>query len=439
MKITLLGSCRQDSLYEDYTLTDVHFDLSYPHYTKEILEIINFYKYNNIKSEDTVYIFRTPILYNQPYILTEEKQLNFENSDIFILEIASRYCYKFKDRYVHHILHDHKHLDGIIITKQSDDEIENDIIEIKKLLNKKIIIIGHIVTYNHGSRFELSQLLENICEKHKILYINPIKEIKLLGYNIDELVVKEDIIAHYNNKGHKIIKNIYNKYINKYCHNNYIIDIKMNIEESITEYYEKNLYLKPTELCNIMFNEGSDKGLSQHNYTTFYHHLFKNIKNDNLNIFELGLGTNNLDVPSNMGSNGKPGASLYGWQKYFINSDIYGADIDSRILFQTDKIKTYYCDQTNENDINNMFNTINKKFDIIIEDGLHEAEANISFLQNSLKYLKDDGIYIVEDIKRESIKPLQDYINTQNYKYAKILIIPYPNNNVDNTLLVIYK
>lgn len=61
----------------------------------------------------------------------------------------------------------------------------------------------------------------------------------------------------------------------------------------------------PTELCSIMQKYGSDKGHSQnkgwHNYTTLYSSLFTPIRNKEINIFELGLGTNNTDVPTNMG------------------------------------------------------------------------------------------------------------------------------------------
>ena len=69
-----------------------------------------------------------------------------------------------------------------------------------------------------------------------------------------------------------------------------------------------------TELCEIMTKYGSDKGTGPHNYTILYYELFKNIRYESLNIFELGLGTNNIDTPSNMGKNGKPGASLRGWK-----------------------------------------------------------------------------------------------------------------------------
>ena len=100
---------------------------------------------------------------------------------------------------------------------------------------------------------------------------------------------------------------------------------------------------KSTPLCEIMGRNLSDKGhininTSHHNYTTFYYSIFKDLCNKKLRVFELGLGTNNINIKSNMGKDGRPGASLYGWSEFFPNSEIFGADIDSEILFNTDKI-----------------------------------------------------------------------------------------------------
>ena len=81
-------------------------------------------------------------------------------------------------------------------------------------------------------------------------------------------------------------------------------------------------FTKPTELCKIMGKSGSDKGninLSNtaHNYTILYDYLFSHLKDKEIRLFELGLGTNNPNLPSSMGINGVPGASLYGWKEYF--------------------------------------------------------------------------------------------------------------------------
>ena len=96
-----------------------------------------------------------------------------------------------------------------------------------------------------------------------------------------------------------------------------------------------------------------------------------------------------------MGIDGIPGASLYGWEEFFPNSCIFGADIDTDILFDTDKIKTFYCDQTNPESIKNMWNKpqLNENFDIIIEDGLHKFHDNVCFFDNSIHKLNSNGYY----------------------------------------------
>tara|TARA_R110000868_G_scaffold17175_7_gene75812 strand:+ start:3100 stop:3705 length:606 start_codon:yes stop_codon:yes gene_type:complete len=200
-----------------------------------------------------------------------------------------------------------------------------------------------------------------------------------------------------------------------------------------------------TSLCNIMTKCGSDKG-SYHNYTTIYYDYFNDISNNNLNIFELGLGTNYTDIPSSMGPNGKPGASLYGWKEFFPNSNIYGADIDKRILFNDDRIKTYFCDQTNIQIINNLWNNIdliNLEFDIILDDGLHEFNANLSFFENSFYKLKKGGKYIIEDLFPETINKFENIKEQLIIKHDilsfEVINLVKDHYPIDNSLLVISK
>ena len=102
---------------------------------------------------------------------------------------------------------------NIQIETQSDEEIIKDILKLKEELNGRLIIVGHIVTYNKGSRYDLLKLLEKVCIENNILFINPVKEIEKEGYNINDLIENEKIIAHYNSKGHSIIQQIYKKFI----------------------------------------------------------------------------------------------------------------------------------------------------------------------------------------------------------------------------------
>jgi hypothetical protein len=206
---------------------------------------------------------------------------------------------------------------------------------------------------------------------------------------------------------------------------------------------------QPTELCEIMGRNKSDKGhiditSSKHNFTTFYHHIFDSIKNNSLNIFELGLGTFYQDISSNMGPYGTPGASLYGWREYFKNATIYGADIDKRILFNTDRIKTFYCDQTDKDTIISMWNLpelSNITFDFILEDALHTFEANKCFFENSIHKLSKTGYYIIEDIRIYEFHLFEKQIKIWEKEYPELLFtlfkIPSTVNVKDNNLLIV--
>lgn len=221
----------------------------------------------------------------------------------------------------------------------------------------------------------------------------------------------------------------------------------MNIDYSINIEYNKH---ESNILSRYSEDFGSDKGATSrnsvsplpwnyHNYTDFYALLFDHCRNNITDVFELGIGTNYEDIPSSMTSAGKPGASLRMWREYFPNANVVGADIDTRILFEEERIKTFEVDQTSKNSIDIMWNKINNNFDIIIDDGLHEFGANITFFENSFHKLRSGGIYIVEDVAHGDIGRYQEYFSKKNKNYMSI-VLNRPNSQVfSNCLIVIRK
>ena len=194
------------------------------------------------------------------------------------------------------------------------------------------------------------------------------------------------------------------------------------------------------ELKKLMDFYGSDKGgiNNHHNYTQYYSEIFSGKKKNIKNFLEIGLGTNNIKLASNMGVEGKPLASLRAWRDYFPNGDIYGADIDRNILMNEDRIKTFYVDQTKPETIKELFKNMGvEKFDVILEDGLHEFNANICFFENSIKYLDDDGIYIIEDVYYKDEEKFISYFKNKSYNFS--LINLYHDKNISNNNLIIIK
>jgi hypothetical protein len=171
----------------------------------------------------------------------------------------------------------------------------------------------------------------------------------------------------------------------------------MDVNQAL-EIYENEV---TTPLCTLFDTFGSDKGITYHYYSRFYHSLFKSIQQESFSFFEMGIGTNDTSIGCHMGENGKPGASLRAWETYFPNAKLYGADIDTKIQFETSRIKTFCCDQTNSESIRAMWDAPDLKdrlFRVIVEDGLHEPYACKVFFENSIHKLEQGGVYIVEDI-----------------------------------------
>lgn len=200
-------------------------------------------------------------------------------------------------------------------------------------------------------------------------------------------------------------------------------------------------------LSNLSKKYGSDKGSphtndsgpfywNYHTYTDFYSIIFENIRDKSLNIFECGIGSNDESIKSNMTSSGIPGASLRMWKEYFPNSNIYGADIDKKILFNEERIKTFFIDQTLKQSILDMWSNIPEMIDIIIDDGLHEFYAGVTLYENSIHKLKKDGIYIIEDVHVPDILQYESYFFARGIDFLTVYLSG-PDTAEDNNLIIV--
>ena len=151
------------------------------------------------------------------------------------------------------------------------------------------------------------------------------------------------------------------------------------------------------DLDAIGLNYGTDKVSQKNGYTRHYEHFFEPIRYKKLKILEIGV---------------YKGASLFMWQKYFPNSHIYGIDngkiCDNAAMNSINacepRITTYRADQVSREDLAEFIKDCGGDFDIIIDDGYHFQEHQQVSLGFLYPYLKDGGIYIVEDIVLPSKK-----------------------------------
>jgi len=147
---------------------------------------------------------------------------------------------------------------------------------------------------------------------------------------------------------------------------------------------------EPTELCSLGVQFNTDKSPFRpltygrsHNYTPYYHQLFEGRRNSVKKVLEIGVAG---------------GGSLRMWENYFPAAEVYGIDNNPDYLFNEGRIKTYLCDQNNEEQLRNLMSQLGGNFDLILDDGSHEPSHQILSVNILMSYLAPDGIYIIEDV-----------------------------------------
>ena len=155
------------------------------------------------------------------------------------------------------------------------------------------------------------------------------------------------------------------------------------------------------KLSEIIEKYGSDKSLSGYDY--FYERIFKFYVGKNIDYLEIGLGTLIPDIPSTFIGNVShynhytPAAVLKVWREYFENATIHGIDVgDDCMLNGEENIETFIVDSTNKLLCDEKLS--DNTYDIILDDGLHTAVGQLDTLRNFFGRVKDNGLYIIEDV-----------------------------------------
>lgn len=194
-----------------------------------------------------------------------------------------------------------------------------------------------------------------------------------------------------------------------------------------------------TPLCTVLNRYGSDKAKGWHNYAYLYYHLFGDLRGRAARVMEIGIGTNYTDTPSSMGASGKPGASLRAWREFMLNAQIVGADVDRRILFEEDSIQTRFVDQRDLGTLRALAHEFSDTlFDLIIDDGLHEFDANVNTFEGLWPALTPGGLFVIEDVVYRVIPDWQRFLIERGLN--GMIVRPQNSKNPrDNCFVVIEK
>ena len=223
--VTVLGSCRQDSIYEEFKVTKIRDHITYPHYTKEILQLINYCGFGSPdrKIEIPKFVFRNNVL-AIPVLGRRKAYKQFKKTDIFLVEIASLLEYKYGKHYLHHEIYDNwggvqnlqikKEIvfENIEVQKQPLNELKADMLMIAQSLGKeKVIFATHLSTRDSGTRADLVESIKSICREYEFDYFDP--KILLENYSIEEIAVNEEVLSHFSDLGHKALQQRYRNII----------------------------------------------------------------------------------------------------------------------------------------------------------------------------------------------------------------------------------
>lgn len=152
--------------------------------------------------------------------------------------------------------------------------------------------------------------------------------------------------------------------------------------------------VKRASLNEIGRKTGTDKSSAHHDYLQFYERFFSPYRDNTITLLEVGVFH---------------GASLRMWEEYFPHGSFVGADINPEVVrFRTDRTEIEIVDQSNVQNLIDL-GVKHGPFDIIIEDGSHLWEHQITTLRTLFPFVKPGGFYVVEDLQTNFGKMANNY------------------------------
>jgi hypothetical protein len=172
-----------------------------------------------------------------------------------------------------------------------------------------------------------------------------------------------------------------------------------------------------TPLCELALKYGTNK--CEEGYTPFYYELFTKYIHNVKKVLELGIGG-----PGLSGGPSKHGASLYMWEEFFPEAEIYGVDSDAGLLINAGRIFSMQAD-VNEPATLATIGKMFGPFDVIIDDAVHLPKPQLQSALTLLPYLTPKGVYIIEDVANCLPELIMDQIPPE-YKCATHQFVHYP-------------
>ncbi len=146
----------------------------------------------------------------------------------------------------------------------------------------------------------------------------------------------------------------------------------------------------PIPTRHLLFWFGSDKHRPLfHSYGWTYQQLFRPLKYRRIKLLEIGVGGTDEDIG---------GQSLLAWRAFFPRGTIVGFDYKFKAALATRHTRIHRGDQGSVSDLVQLI-TLEGPFDIIIDDGSHLSEHQLTSFRALFRALTEHGIYVIEDVQ----------------------------------------
>lgn len=162
------------------------------------------------------------------------------------------------------------------------------------------------------------------------------------------------------------------------------------------------------------FTAASSDKATYHGYHEVYSHLLAD--RDPKTFLEIGLFL----------SDKEPHTDLFAWAQVFPDAQIYGADIKTHLLFEDERIKTFFVDQSDTATLDELKKSLPSKIDVILDDASHVYELTVNTFESMFDLVSDGGIYMIEDILfgeynldswEQRVSQLASYFDNAGHRY----------------------
>jgi hypothetical protein len=136
-------------------------------------------------------------------------------------------------------------------------------------------------------------------------------------------------------------------------------------------------------LETIGARHGTDKSARHHGYLEFYERFFRDLRNEPICLLEIGV---------------LEGASVRMWSEYFPRARVIGVDVNPDVVkFETERITIEIANQANVAQLVELAIRYGP-FDIVLDDGSHMWNDQITSLQYLYPFVRAGGFYVIEDL-----------------------------------------